>query len=372
MGEKGKRLTQEEAWIRKGIKARRTRDEGRVRALMALREEFRNRRISMGNSRLQLNEAAPSGALVVKAENVCFRYPGQPPLIKDLDLRILRGERVGIIGPNGAGKTTLLKLITGSLAPQSGILSLGTRLEPVYFDQMRNALDNTKTIAENMAGNGEVITIGGSQRHIYGYLQDFLFTPDRARTPVGALSGGERNRLMLALLFMQPCNLLVMDEPTNDLDIETLDLLEEKLQQTSATLLLVSHDRDFLDHTVTSTLVFEGNGIVQSYAGGYSDWQQQRRQITGAPAERRSPGKTSLPQMVRKLSNRERQELERMESRVIALEQEQAQCLNAQCAPDFYQQPPDQIAAAQTRIQRIAQEIEALMERWAELEQIGA
>lgn len=368
---KGKRLTQEEVWIRKGIKARRTRDEGRVRALLALREEFRQRLTTMGNSRLQMNEAGPSGALVVKAKNVQFGYPEKPRIISDLDLKIFRGERIGIIGPNGSGKTTLLKLITGALTPQSGCITLGTRLQTVYFDQMRHALDNTKTIAENLSDKGEMISIGGSQRHVYGYLQDFLFTPDRARTPVSALSGGERNRLMLALLFMQPCNLLIMDEPTNDLDMETLDLLEEKLQQTSSTLLLVSHDRDFLDKTVTSTLVFEGNGIIKSYAGGYSDWQEQRKQSAREVSQPDKASAKPLPSSKqRKLTNKERLELEQMETRVMALEAEQTCLLKAQCDPGFYQQAPGKIAEAQARIHAITQEIEQQMARWAELEEI--
>ncbi|MFN2352297.1 MAG: ATP-binding cassette domain-containing protein, partial [Kiritimatiellia bacterium] len=273
---KGKLLAQEEVWIRKGIRARRTRDEGRVRALLALREEFKRRRLQEGVSRVQLQAAGQSGALVIKAENVNFGYPGCPLLIRDLNLRILRGERVGIIGPNGVGKTTLLKLITGALPPQSGAVTLGTRLEIAYFDQLRAALDGEKTIVQNLAGDGDMIEVGGQRRHVYGYLQDFLFTPARARTPVKVLSGGERNRLLLAMLFMQPCNLLIMDEPTNDLDIETLDLLEEQLQQRAQTLLLVSHDREFLNKVVTGTLVFEGDGRVRTYAGGYDDWVRQR------------------------------------------------------------------------------------------------
>ena len=371
---KGKRLTQEEAWIRKGIKARRTRDEGRVRALLALREEFKKRRLESGTSRVQLQSAGKSGSLVVKAEGVSFGYPGQPPLIRDLDLRILRGERVGIIGPNGVGKTTLLRLITGALPPQTGTVTLGTRLEIAYFDQMRTALDGNKTIAQNIAGEGDMIDVGGVRRHVFGYLQDFLFTPARARTPVRILSGGERNRLLLAMLFMQPCNLLIMDEPTNDLDIETLDLLEEQLQRNSQTLLLVSHDREFLDNTVTSTLVFEGDGRVKAYAGGYSDWVVQRQTPEPLPVPAASANATSVSPGPRKrrLNNRERQELEGAGARIEALETEQARLLADQCAADFYKRPAEEIAAAQARAAEITHEIERLLERWAELEALTA
>jgi ATP-binding cassette subfamily F protein uup len=371
---KGKRLTQEEAWIRKGIKARRTRDEGRVRALLALREEFKKRRLESGTSRVQLQAAGKSGSLVVKAEGVSFGYPGQPPLIRDLDLRILRGERVGIIGPNGVGKTTLLRLITGALAPQTGTVTLGTRLEIAYFDQMRTALDGDKTIAQNIAGEGDMIDVGGVRRHVFGYLQDFLFTPARARTPVRILSGGERNRLLLAMLFMQPCNLLIMDEPTNDLDIETLDLLEEQLQRNSQTLLLVSHDREFLDNTVTSTLVFEGDGRVKAYAGGYSDWVAQRQTPEPLPVPAASANATSVSPGPRKrrLNNKERQELEGAGARIEALETEQARLLADQCAADFYKRPAEEIAASQARTTAIAAEIEHLLERWAALEALTA
>lgn len=366
---KGKRLTQEEAWIRKGIKARRTRDEGRVRALLALREEFKKRRLESGTSRIQLQSGAKSGSLVLKAEGVSFGYPGQPPLIRDLDLRILRGERVGIIGPNGAGKTTLLRLITGALPPQSGTVTLGTRLEIAYFDQMRTALDGEKTIAQNVAGEGDMIDVGGVRRHVYGYLQDFLFTPARARTPVKVLSGGERNRLLLAMLFLQPCNLLIMDEPTNDLDIETLDLLEEQLQRNSQTLLLVSHDREFLDNTVTSTLVFEGDGRVKAYAGGYSDWVMQRQTpeppVTSSAAS--APTFVSKPNN-RRLNNRERQELKTIGPRIELLEEELKRLMAEQSAADFYKRSSEDIATTQERATHAAHEIERLMEHWAELE----
>ncbi len=366
---KGKRLTQEEIWIRKGIKARRTRDEGRVRALLALRAEFSKRRFEVGTSRVQLSASAPSGQLVIKAENVTAGYPGQPPLIRDLNLRILRGERIGIIGSNGVGKTTLLKLITGALAPQAGTVTLGTRLDIAYFDQMRTALDGEKSIVENVAGDGDTVEVGGVSRHVYGYLQDFLFTPARARCPVKVLSGGERNRLLLAMLLMQPCNLLIMDEPTNDLDIETLDLLEEQLQQNAQTLLLVSHDRVFLNNVVTSTLVFEGDGVVKAYAGGYDDWVMQRQQTAPAAsaASAMATPATSTPKP-RRLNNKERYEFEQIGPRIEQYETEQAKLLADRCDPGFYKRPADEIAAAQARSEFLATEIERLLDRWAELE----
>ncbi len=368
---KKKRLSQEEAWIRKGIKARRTRDEGRVRALLALREEFKQRRLGTGVSRLQLQSARRTGELVVKAEGVDFGYAGRPPIIRDLNLRILRGERVGIIGPNGVGKTTLLNLITGVLQPQTGSVTLGTRLEIAYFDQLRAVLDGEKTIVQNLAGDGDMIEVGGRRRHVYGYLQDFLFTPDRARTPVKILSGGERNRLLLAMLFMQPCNLLIMDEPTNDLDLETLDLLEEQLQQHAGTLLLVSHDRAFLDNVVTSTLVFEGNGRITAYAGGYDDWMAQRSHaVESAPSPAPAAAAPVAKPRSRRPTMKERRELEVMGARIEALEAEQYRLVEDQCAPGFFKRPAGEIAIARSRAVALAGEIEQLMERWVELEKL--
>jgi ABC transport system ATP-binding/permease protein len=360
---KGRRLTREEIWIRQGIKARRTRDEGRVRALQALREQFRKRRHAEGVSRFQLQTAAASGDLVVKAENLSFAYPGQPPLIRDLDLRVQRGERIGIIGPNGSGKTTLLKLVTGALTPGSGSLTLGTRLEIVYFDQLRSALDGEKTIAQNVAGDGDRVTVGGQSRHVVGYLQDFLFTPDRARTRVKVLSGGERNRVLLAMMFLRPCNLLIMDEPTNDLDLETLDLLEEQLQRHAPTLLLVSHDRAFLNHVVTSVLVFTGDGRVQAAAGGYDDWLARRP----APVAVAPPPAAAAPPAVRRPSYQAKRAMDRLGRRIEALEAEQAQMAVRQADPAFYRQPSDVIVAAQKRAGALAREIDECLERWVEL-----
>ena len=278
-----KKLAQEEAWVRQGIKARRTRNEGRVRALKKLREERRVRREKVGTAKIQLQEADRSGRLVVESEGASFAYDGRP-IIKNLTSTIVRGDRVGIVGPNGSGKTTLLRLLLGQLAPQQGEVRLGTRLEVLYFDQLRDQLDLDRSVQENVGEGNDTVTINGKQRHIIGYLQDFLFTPERARTPVHILSGGERNRLLLAKLFTRPSNVLVMDEPTNDLDAETLDLLEELLLEYSGTLLLVSHDREFLNNVVTSTLVLAGDGEAREYVGGYDDWLRQSMTEAPTPA----------------------------------------------------------------------------------------
>jgi ATP-binding cassette subfamily F protein uup len=365
---KGKRLTQEEAWIRQGIKARRTRDEGRVRALKALRAEFRERRTAESTSRIKLQSAGRSGAQVIKARDVTFAYPGEPPIIRSFDARIMRGERVGIIGPNGSGKTTLLRLLCGELTPVSGSVTLGTQLQIAYFDQLRDTLDDQKTIAENVAGENELVDVGGQRRHVYSYLQDFLFTPARARSPVHVLSGGERNRLLIAKLFLEPCNFLIMDEPTNDLDAETLELLEEQLQQNAATLVLVSHDRAFLNNVVTSTLVLEGDGHVRQYAGGYDDWLEQR---PAAPAPAKNPQaerEAVVKPRTQKLTYKETRELEGIGPQIEALEAEQAEIVAAHSDPGFYKRPAAEIAADHARAEAIALELDTLIERWAELE----
>lgn len=368
---RGKRLTQEEAWIRQGIKARRTRNEGRVRALKAMRETFRNRRKAESASRFQLQTGERSGAQVIKAEGVSFAYPGGPPIIKDFSTRILRGERIGIMGPNGSGKTTLLKLLCNELKPDSGTLTLGTRLQVAYFDQLRSVLDGQKTIAENVADDHDFVEIGGQRRHVYSYLQDFLFTPARSRSPVHVLSGGERNRLLIAKLFLQPCNLLVMDEPTNDLDAETLELLEEQLQQNATTLLLVSHDRAFLNNVVTSTLVLEGDGRVLQYAGGYDDWLAQRQARKAQTSNVKQAAAAPPKAQSRKLTYKEKRELEGIGSHIEALEAEQADLVAAHCDPDFYKQSATAIAAANARAAAVTQELESLIERWAELEALA-
>ncbi len=269
-----KKLSQEEVWIRQGIKARRTRNEGRVRALEAMRKAYGERRVKQGTAKIQLQEAERSGKLVVDAEDVTYGWNEQP-VIRRFSTRIMRGDKIGIIGPNGVGKSTLLNLLLGKLTPTSGSIRLGSQLEVAYFDQLRAALDLEKSVRDNVSGGSDKVEVNGKSRHVISYLQDFLFDPGRAMQPVNALSGGERNRLLLARLFTRPANLLVLDEPTNDLDIETLELLEELLVDYQGTVLLVSHDREFLDNVVTSTLVFEGDGRVNAYVGGYADWQRQ-------------------------------------------------------------------------------------------------
>jgi ATP-binding cassette subfamily F protein uup len=371
---KGKRLSQEEAWIRKGIKARRTRDEGRVRALEALREEFRKRRLQSGNSSLTLQNAGASGALVVKAESVSFAYEPDNPLITNLDLQIMRGEKVGIIGPNGSGKTTLLRLILGEIQPVSGSLQLGTRLQIARIDQLRAALALDKTVLENISGDGMYVEVNGQQRHAFGYLQQFLFTPERARTPVKILSGGEKNRLLLAMAFTQPFNFLLMDEPTNDLDLETLCLLEEQIQEHPATMLIVSHDREFLNRTVVRTIVLEGEGRIGKYAGGYDDYLSQSKAqntetTSKAKSDKRSPKATVVKD--RKLTNRERAELENIPNQIEAWESEQQILLLDQADANFYKQSPDVIATKQMRLSELTEHIESAMERWAELESIS-
>ena len=283
---KSKKLREEEAWIRRGVKARTTRNEGRVAALKKLRAEFAARRARVGTATMRLDTAAPGGERVLKVEKLSFAYPGGRPIVSDFTADILRGERIGILGRNGAGKTTLLNLLTGRLAPSSGSVTPGTGVEMAFLDQLRGELKDDLTVGENIASDRDEVVVGGVRKHVYSYLADFLFPPERVRTPVKALSGGERARLMLAKLFLRPANLLVMDEPTNDLDIETLELLEEQLLAYRGTLLLVSHDREFLDNVVTSTFVLEGDGSVKCYPGGYSDYESQKAAAAkAAPAQ---------------------------------------------------------------------------------------
>jgi ATP-binding cassette subfamily F protein uup len=371
-----RKLAEEEVWIRQGIKARRTRNEGRVRALKSLREERRARRTELGTARLRLSESERSGKLVVEAEGVGYGWEGRQ-LIRDLDTLILRGDKVGIIGPNGSGKSTLLRLLLGELEPQTGIIRRGTNLQVAYFDQLRAQLDPDKTVQENVAEGSDQVSVDGRSRHVLSYLRDFLFTPERARQPVKALSGGERNRLLLAKLFTRPANLLVLDEPTNDLDAETLELLEELLIQFSGTLLLVSHDRALLDNVVTSTLVFEGDGVVREYVGGYEDWLRQRPPpATASPktpevAPPPSP-KTAEVQGKRpsaKLSFKESRELEGLPARIEALEAEQ-EFLHARLAdPALYQGDGGAVAAAKGRLAELESELATAYARWETLEE---
>jgi len=365
-----KKLAQEEVWVRQGIKARRTRNEGRVRALKKLREEQRQRRERQGTARIQLQEAERSGRLVVEAEGVSFSHDGRP-LISNLTTTIMRGDRVGIIGPNGSGKTTLLRLLLGELLPQSGSVALGSRLEVVYFDQMREQLDVNKSVQENVGEGNDTLLINGVQRHIIGYLQDFLFTPERARSPVNILSGGERNRLLLAKLFTKPFNVLVMDEPTNDLDVETLDLLEELLMEYSGTLLLVSHDREFLDNVVTSTLVMESDGRVREFVGGYGDWLRQSG-AEPAPATPLLKVAQEKPrrqaERPRKLSFKEERELESLPDLIAGLEEEQERLHTTLADPNMYKSGGTEIGLLNTRLETLEQELAEAYQRWEELE----
>ena len=378
-----KKLAKEEVWIRTGIQARRTRNEGRVRSLEALRLERGARRDRLGTVRLQAQEGERSGRLVVEARHVSF-FRGDRPIVRDLTTTITRGDRVGLIGPNGSGKTTLLRLLLGELAPDSGTIRLGTGLELAYFDQLREQLDPERSVFDSIADGADFVEIGGARQHVHGYLERFLFPPDRARTPVRALSGGERNRLLLARLFTRTFNLLVLDEPTNDLDIETLDLLEELLLEFSGTLLLVSHDRDFLDNVVTSTLVFEGAGHVGEYVGGYSDWVRQRAQDAPAPAPKAAepkrqaaaPAQKGAPKAApkaarRRLSFKERAELAALPDRIDALERKREQLFVALADPALLR---DGAAIAETKARLASVEAESAeaIARWEELETIAA
>ena len=368
-----KRLSEEEVWIRQGIKARRTRNEGRVRALEAMREQRRQRRERSGNAKIQVEAGETSGKLVFEAEDVSFSYDGTP-VIRDFSTRIMRGDRVGIIGPNGAGKSTLVKLLLGQLQPVTGRLTQGTKLEVAYFDQQRAQLDEKKSVMDNVADGNQHIMVAGNRRHVAGYLQDFLFPPERLQSPVKSLSGGERNRLLLARLFTQPANLLVMDEPTNDLDVETLELLEEMIDQFQGTLLLVSHDREFLDNVVTSSLVITPEGRVEEYVGGYSDWQRQRPRPGGTKTATAKPAEKPLEKVapvkkVAKLSYKEQRELDALPKTIEELETQQAN-LSAQISgASFYQQDQVAIQATLARIDEVNTQLETCFERWAELEE---
>jgi ATP-binding cassette subfamily F protein uup len=365
-----KKLAQEEVWVRQGIKARRTRNEGRVRALKKLREEYRQRREQQGIAKIQLQVADRSGALVAEAIGVTFAYDGRP-IVKGLSTTVMRGDRIGIIGPNGSGKTTLLRLLLGKLEPQQGEIKLGTRREVVYFDQLREQLDLEKSVQENVGEGNDTLIINGKSRHIIGYLQDFLFSPERARSPVSILSGGERNRLLLAKLFTKPSNILVLDEPTNDLDAETLDLLEDLLLEYPGTLLLVSHDREFLNNVVSSTLVLTGNGTVREFAGGYDDWLAFETSDVNRPAVKSIPEK-GKPQKerARKLSFKEERELEVLPEQIGALEEEQT-TLHARLGnPEFYKNAGAEVTVINTRLAEMELELEAAYLRWDELESL--
>ena len=373
-----KKLAEEEAWIRQGIKARRTRNEGRVRALKALRQEHQQRRDKQGKVNLNLEDADKSGKLVAELEHVNFDYDDKT-IIKDLSTRIMRGDRIGIIGPNGSGKTTLIKLLLGEIQVTSGQLKLGTKLEVAYFDQQQASLEPDKSVLDNLNYGKDTVTINGQSRHVISYLKDFLFPASKVNSPVKMLSGGERNRLMLAKMFTQPANLLVMDEPTNDLDMETLELLEELLAEFKGTLLLVSHDRAFLDNVVTSLLVFEGDGKVNEYVGGYSDWQRQRpdtwnkneKAVTEKQKAEEKPQpqvKTTNENKPRKLSYKDQRELDELPAKIESLEQEQSDIQQAMSDGGFYQQDKDVIATTLARLTEVNEALELAYQRWEELE----
>jgi len=368
-----KKLSQEEIWIRQGIKARRTRNEGRVRALERMRAAFRARRKRVGNVRLELQEAEKTGKLVIEAEEIGFSY-GDRILFRSFSTVIMRGDKVGIIGPNGSGKTTLLKVLLKEAAPESGGIRHGTHLQTAYFDQRRMTLDEQATVQENIGEGNDYIIFNGQKRHVISYLQDFLFSPDRARTPVYVLSGGEKNRLMLARLFAKPANVLVLDEPTNDLDMETLELLEDLLLEYKGTLLLVSHDRAFLNNVVTSTIVFEGGGQVIEYAGGYDDWLLQKPKIEEKPSPAAVANKKTRHQPptreVRKLGYMERRELTSLPQKIEGLESEQKELYAVMSDPMFFKREKKEITRIQTRLAQVEQDIQSAYQRWEQLEGI--
>jgi ATP-binding cassette subfamily F protein uup len=363
-----KKLAGEEAWLRRGVKARRTRDEGRVRALVAMRAERAARRAAIGTARIQIDAADLSGKLVFELDRVTKRFDAAT-VIDGFSARIVRGDRVGLIGPNGAGKTTLLRLILGDLAPDAGEVRRGANVHVAYYDQQREQLDPERSVVETVADGNDSVTVGGRTRHVMGYLADFLFPPERARSPVRALSGGERNRLLVARLLTRPANVLVLDEPTNDLDLETLELVEQQLVAWPGTLLLVSHDRRFLDHVVTSTYAFEGRGRVVESVGGYEDWLRQRpTPADGRPAPLPSPPRVPTAVPRRRLTFKEQRELASLPAAIEALETEQ-QALDARIAgPEFYKEGSVAIRAVLARQEALRDEVRAAYERWVELE----
>ena len=363
-----KKLAQEEAWLRKGVKARRTRNEGRVRDLMKLRAERVARRERGGTVKATLQESDRSGYKVIAAHDLGRAYDGRF-LFRGLDVEICRGDKVGILGPNGCGKSTLIRTLLGQEAPDEGGVEHGTQLEISYFDQMREALDEDRTVFDNVADGNETVTVNGRRKHVIGYLEEFLFLPDRSRSPVKVLSGGERSRLLLARLFARPSNVLVLDEPTNDLDLETLELIESLLVEYAGTVLLVSHDRAFLNEVVTSTLAFDGDGAVREYPGGYDDWLAQRKLAAPAP-EQAEPAKPAAEKS-RKLSNKERKELHEIPGRITALESELDEWHRKMADPSFYKDAPADIQAATARAAEIPPELDRLYVRWSELEAGG-
>ncbi|MGR3301895.1 MAG: ATP-binding cassette domain-containing protein [Candidatus Scalindua sp.] len=367
-----KKLAQEEVWLRQGIKARRTRNEGRVRALEKMRAVRRERRTVTGTVRMTTHETERSGAKIIQVKGLGYGYE-DTSVVKDFTTTIMKGDKVGIIGPNGSGKTTLLRLLLGELSPQNGTVHHGTNLQISYFDQLRAQLNEDMSVYDNVGDGNDFITLNGKNRHVMGYLQDFLFSPDRARIPARVLSGGERNRLLLARLFTRPSNVLVMDEPTNDLDIETLELLEELLVDYKGTLLLVSHDRAFLNNVVTSTIVFEGEGEVNEYVGGYDDWLRQRKQVEKVSGKRKN-GERELPgkecERPRKLSYNEKRELAALPGRIEALEAEQDRLHQTMSDPLFYQTHKDEIVNTKARLSTVDTELASTYQLWETLEKL--
>ncbi|HNX69207.1 MAG TPA: ATP-binding cassette domain-containing protein [Candidatus Omnitrophota bacterium] len=368
-----KKLEQEEIWIRQGIKARRTRNQGRVVALQRLREKKRAERRAMGTVKMKAQALASSGHLVARVHHVTHGYNGKI-LIRDFTTKIMRGDKIGVIGPNGCGKTTLLRLLLGQIEPQKGTLHLGTGLQVAYYDQLREQLDEEQTVAKNVCESGDTVMVNGKPRNIIGYLQDFLFSPDRARTPVKVLSGGERNRLFLAKLFTKPANLLVMDEPTNDLDVETLELLEELLVEYPGTVLLVSHDRSFLNNVVTSTMAIEADGVVREYPGGYDDWLSQRvvRPAAGAsktPVASKGSGVQASP-VSPAFSAKEQRELATLLKKIEAAEAEQEKLYQRMAEPGFYQKDPQEISRVQLQAEALSAGLAQMYERWEALEKL--
>jgi len=368
-----KKLEQEEEWVRQGIKARRTRNEGRARALVKMRDERAQRIKPDARARIYIEEAEQSGRKVVRARNVNYRY-GEEPLIENFSLKIIRGDRIGLIGNNGVGKTTLLRLLLGELEPLTGTIKHGTNLEIGYFDQLRQDLDLEKSVAYNVGEGRTYIKLNGKDRHIVGYLKGFLFGPKRSMMPVKALSGGERNRVILAKLFTQPANLLVLDEPTNDLDIETLEVLEEKLCEYGGTLIVVSHDREFLDNVVTSTIVFEADGRVQEYVGGYSDWVRQGKQLAEADnpyraeTRKQAAAERKRQRQPTKLSYKDQRELDQLPAEIESIEASIVALQQAVADPDFYSRGQDSVQAIFQELAETEELLETLVERWSELE----
>ena len=367
-----KRLQQEEKWIRQGIKARRTRNEGRVRALKKMRGQRQDRREQVGQARIQIQEGQRSGNLVAEVEDISFAYPGHK-IVDKFSATIVRGDKVGLIGLNGAGKTTLLRLILGTLQPQSGSVRLGTNLQVAYFDQLRDQLNERESVEDNVGEGSSTVTINGRERHVLGYLQDFLFAPERARTEVRFLSGGERNRILLAKLFAKPANVIVLDEPTNDLDAETLELLEARLVDYQGTVLVVSHDRTFLNNVVTSTIVFEQDG-VREYDGGYDDWLRQKPKTQSAASrnspKKKSKGRTgeSAPAKKQPLGFKEKQELKQLPDTIEQLEKEIAELHKLMAEPDYYKQSADILSTNKTRLLECEESLKAAFKRWDKLE----